>query len=59
MNIFHLLIFIFITTFQILVKCGVVRPYGSRYVTISNSNPENTAEYNFTMIFDTPLPALG
>jgi hypothetical protein len=40
-----------------LVICGRIQSYGSHYITISNSNPGNIADYNFTMIFDNPIPA--
>jgi hypothetical protein len=38
---------------------GVVRPFGATPIILSSTNAGNIADYNFTMILDTELPASG
>lgn len=58
MALFALLSLLYLSNLEPVLG-GMVRQYQSSYITISNSNPDNVAEYNFTMSFDTPLPPNG
>lgn len=40
-------------------KCGRVKPFGSEFIVISNTNPNSISDYYFSMTFDTTLPLNG
>lgn len=52
--------FIIIQTFYFYIaSAGRIKAFGSKFISISNSNPDQIADYNFTMILETPLPSTG
>ena len=38
---------------------GTITPYGSSFITISNSNPQSIADYNFTFTLSHDIPPQG
>ena len=41
------------------VFSGRIFPYSAKYITISTTNANDVAEYNFTLITDNPIPTSG
>ena len=56
MTISILLIFV-LYLFQEATPTGIVHPYGAQSIVLSSTNAGDIADYNFTMMLDTPITA--
>lgn len=53
------ILFIFLIDFLAEIYAGTVYPFGATPIVLSSTNAGDIADYNFSIVLDTPLPASG